>query len=362
MSNNLEQAWTLYKQFRYDLAEKLLRQQLAVDPNDATGHAYLALVLLARKRDEEAMREAELAVHLSPEFSYVHYARAYTLYYRNCPSEALAAVGEAIRLAPENAGYAALLSEIQYDRKDWCASLAAADSGLQADPGHISCANRRAMVLMQLGRRKEAEATASMALSQDPENALTQTIQGWLLLWRMDARGSLDAFREGLRLDPGLEWARLGLVEALKARHWAYRPVLRYLLWGRTVRILALIVLVTGYIALYFTALADGGLYWAGAIVLLIAVILTQMGSTFFNVLLWLQPSGRLVLSPPSGKPRKWTDGAFDLLKGVWIVTCVLLAVVLYAVGWLILNIFVLLAGRLFAWFADQALDKGPGN
>ncbi len=360
MSDNLEQAWTLYKQSRYDLAEDLLRQQLAADPNDATAHAYLGLVLLARNQGEEATREAELAVHLSPEFSYAHYALAYTLYHRDRPNEALAAVEEAIRLSPENASYAALLSEIHYDREDWRASLAAAERGLQTDPGHVLCANRRAMVLMQLGRRKEAETTASMALAQDPENALTHTIRGWLLLWRMNARGSLDAFREALRLNPGLEWAREGLVEALKARHWVYRPVLRYLLWGRGIRLLVLIVLVVGYVALYFAALADGDNYWVWplAIVLLLAIILTQMGNTFFNTLLWLQPSGRLVLAPPSGKPRTWTDSALVLLKAVWILTCVLLAVTLYAAGWLTLNIFILLAGRLFAWFADLALKR----
>ena len=360
MNSNLEQAWILYRQSRYDLAERLLRQQLAADPDDATAHAYLGLVLLARKRDEEATREAELAVHLSPEFSYAHYAVAYTLYNRNRPNEALAAVGEAIRLTPENAGYAALLSEIQYDREDWRASLAAADSGLRTDPEHVSCANRRAMALMQLGRRKEAETMITTALAQNPENALTHTIQGWRLLWRVNAKGALDAFREALRLNPNLEWAREGLVEALKARHWVYRPVLRYLLWGRGTRILVLIVLVASYITLYFAALANGDLIWlwSGVIVLLLVIVLTQMGNTFFNMLLWLQPSGRLLFSPPSGKPRTWTDGALDLLRAVWILACVLLAMILYAAGWLTLNIFILLAGRLFAWLADQALDK----
>lgn len=360
MSNNLEQAWTLYKQSRYDLAERLLRQQLAADPNDTTAHAYLGLVLLACGRSEESTREAELAVHLSPEFSYAHYALGHILYHRDRPNEALAAVKEAIRLAPENAGYAALLAEIQYERDDWRASLAAAEQGLQTDPAHVLCMNRRAMALMQLGRHKEAGTTVKIALATEPGNALAHTIQGWLLLRKVNVRGALDSFREGLRLDPGLEWAREGLVEALKARHWVYRPVLRYLLWGRGARILVLIILVVSYIALYFAALANGDLYWAwpGAIVILVAIILTQMGNTFFSALLWLQPSGRLVLSSPSSKPRTWSDVVYDLLKSVWIVTCILLALLVYAAGWLTLNLFVLLLGRLFAWLADKALQS----
>ena len=40
------------------------------------------------------------------------------------------------------------------------------------------------------------------------------------------------SFQAALRLDLTLEWARLGMIEAMKARNLAYRLVLRYSFWA----------------------------------------------------------------------------------------------------------------------------------
>ena len=42
---------------------------------------------------------------------------------------------------------------------------------------------------------------------------------------------AMEHFREALRLEPDMEWARLGVVETLKAKRVLYRPVLWYFLW-----------------------------------------------------------------------------------------------------------------------------------
>ncbi|MDB5311521.1 MAG: tetratricopeptide repeat protein [Gemmataceae bacterium] len=46
---------------------------------------------------------------------------------------------------------------------------------------------------------------------------------GWALLHARQPAEALTHFREALRLDPTNEWARDGLIEALKARYWVYR-------------------------------------------------------------------------------------------------------------------------------------------
>ncbi len=46
-----------------------------------------------------------------------------------------------------------------------------------------------------------------------------------------DHKQALEHFREALRLKPDMEWARNGMVEALKARYFLYRLMLRYYLW-----------------------------------------------------------------------------------------------------------------------------------
>ena len=85
--------------------------------------------------------------------------------------------------------------------------------------------------MVKLGRRGEAGAASTRQLSRDPEDAYSHANQGWTLLHRGDPRKALEHFRESLRLDPDLEWARAGIVEALKARYVVYRWVLMYFLF-----------------------------------------------------------------------------------------------------------------------------------
>jgi len=99
------------------------------------------------------------------------------------------------------------------------------------DPEHAGCLNLRAMAEVKLGRKAQAAATIEAALARDPENAGTHANRGWTYLEESDPGRALEHFREALRLDPENEWAREGMVEALKARHGVYRLVLRCFLW-----------------------------------------------------------------------------------------------------------------------------------
>jgi len=64
------------------------------------------------------------------------------------------------------------------------------------------------MALVKLGRREAAAATIGAALAKDPQNAHTHANQGWALLHHGDHARRLEHFREALRLDPELDWAR----------------------------------------------------------------------------------------------------------------------------------------------------------
>src|SRR5204863_7764085 len=79
--------------------------------------------------------------------------------------------------------------------------------------------------------KAEAGATIDATLAKNPENALTHANQGWTFLERGDPKKALHHFREALRLDPENEWARQGIVEALKARNIIYAVMLKYFLW-----------------------------------------------------------------------------------------------------------------------------------
>jgi tetratricopeptide (TPR) repeat protein len=311
MTDRLQRASLLMHQSRWDLAETELRQTLTQDPNLAPAHALLALCLSHKEEYQDATREAQAAVHLAPDDWFAHYALAGVFYDRNRPKEARQAVKEAIRLNPYNAMPWGLLALVEYALYRWSEALAAAEQGLAVDAEDSRCANVRSMALVKLGRNREAAAGLEDALSRDPEDALSQANKGWTLLERGDYRGAQICFREALRLEPGLDWARMGMVTALKARNPVYRLLLNYFLWmsrfSPRVQWALVIGLFIGYRVLCSVAERTPllqPLVWPIIITYLAFVLLSWLADPLFNLLLRLDRFGRYVLS------RDQTKGA----------------------------------------------------
>jgi len=68
-------------------------------------------------------------------------------------------------------------------------------------------------------------------LNEDPSNPYTHANYGWGLLEKGEHQKALIHFREALRLDPGMEYARAGMVEAMKAKYRVYRWFLNFQFW-----------------------------------------------------------------------------------------------------------------------------------
>jgi tetratricopeptide (TPR) repeat protein len=228
---HLQRGEMLFSQGRYDLAEKELRQAIAADPNDATPCSYLAICLAHREQWQEATECAQRGVGLDPNLHYAHYALASVYEDRNMHREARASIGEALRLDPDCPHYWALRGHIDIQERKWNDALAAALKGLELDPENESCINVRAIALTNLGRRDEAGTAIAESLANNPLNARTHANMGWTLLHQGKPREASEHFREALRLEPGLEWARAGIAEAMKARNPVYRLFLAYFLF-----------------------------------------------------------------------------------------------------------------------------------
>ncbi len=224
----------LLEQGRYDLAEREFRGALAQDPGDADAHARLAICLMESKdkrKLDEALDEASQAVGLAPDWAFTHYVTALVHDRKGSPGEAMRAAKQAREMEPDNPHFHTLIGQLLLDRYDWAGALDAAQMALALDPEDVSANNLRAVALTKLGRKQEAGATISEALRRDPENAITHANMGWKLLHEGRAKEAGNSFREALRLEPGNEWARQGLVTALKARNPIYGLFLRYALF-----------------------------------------------------------------------------------------------------------------------------------
>ena len=316
MSVHFDRAMLLYQQSRYELAEKELQQELANHPDNAFAHALLALCLLPRKDYQRATQEAKQAIHEAPDMGFGHFALATVLQERNRPDEAEPVVLEAIRLEPDQASYFSLRAAIRLVRRQWAKALEAADEGLAIDPEHVGCSNLRAQALVKLGRQEHAGTTIQAALERDPENALTHANQGWALLERCDYTRAMEHFREALRLDPELDWARQGIVEALKARHFIYRWMLAYFLWVAKLSNQAQWALfIGGYVGFRIARGIAGDnpeiapFIWPLLAVYVAFVLLTWLASPIFDLLLRLNRFGRLALSRDQIVASNWIAG-----------------------------------------------------
>lgn len=313
MSVHLERARLLLAQSRPADAEREVMLALAHEPGDAQALALLALSRVEQENHQEALAAAREAVGLAPDQAYFHYVYALVLHRQERDEEALAAVRQAVELDPADADCFALIASIELARRKWADALAAAEQALALFPEHVSAANLRAMALVRLGRKGEAMQTIDHALARDPENAFSHANQGWNCLHRNQPRPALEHFREALRLDPDLDYAREGMLAALKARNPVYRVMLAYFLWmGR----LSGQVQWSLIIGIWFGSRLIRGLaaaqptlawFWWTVLGLLYAfVYLTWTAQPMFNLLLRLDRFGRHVLSSDQRVGSNW--------------------------------------------------------
>lgn len=300
----LERARLLMQQSRFQLAEEQLRLSLSEQEDPALAHALLALCLLQRERYDDAQQEAQAAIGEDPENAMGFYALATVFHERNRLDEARKAIDAAIRLESWHSIHFGRLASIEIDSHRWTEALAAAEQGLQFDPDDVNCTNLRAIALVRLGRKAEAGATIEAALARQPDDATSHANQGWTLLHQGQPKKAMEHFREALRLEPNMEWARMGIIEAMKARNILYRWILGYFLWMTKFSPRVQLMLVLGVLfgnqilqrvcqAVPMLAPAQTPL----ALAYVLFVWTTWVAPTLFNLLLLLNPFGRLALN-----------------------------------------------------------------
>lgn len=210
---------------RHDRNEEAIREletELAADPESSESLSLMALCLSDLGRFDDATRRAQLAIALAPGDSRAHHALARVLRDRGRGTDALRAIREAVRIHPEAVEHHALEAALLARERRWSQAIEAAGRGLALVPDDVGCLNLRALALAELGRLAEAKADMGSALGRDPECSHSHANCGWVHLHEREVAPALEHFAEALRQDPGNEWARAGLVEALKARNVVY--------------------------------------------------------------------------------------------------------------------------------------------
>ena len=302
----LERAKLLMDRRRYAMAADELRRALGDDPEDALLHAYLALCLLEDPaRWGEATGEALWATAKDPLQPLGWYAVARAEWRQGSLKAAEDSARVALGLNPESTAILATLGGILLDQRRTPEALEVVESGLEHDPDDVSCLDLRARALTRLGRHDEAVSTLERALRRDPESAFTHDALGWALLrGGGDAARAVRHFRESLRLEPSRDRAREGMLEALRARNPVYRLLLRVALRlpGMPPTLKWAGIAVGLFLVLWISLSLGGGPVGRALAVplqaaVIAAVVLTWTAGSLFDLLLFSDPLGRLVLS-----------------------------------------------------------------
>ncbi len=327
MSNQYYQrAQVLYQQHRFSQAAQELRAGSLESTADANSYALLALCLVNIGELEEAESEARRAVIHSPGNPFGHYALSFVYFRCGQLRNAELSAREAIRLSPAGPDYLALLANIQLSRDHPKEALESAEQGLAVDPDHAGSLNLRTMALIKMGRKEEAASAVQGALSAHPNDALAHANQGWAWLHQGKYRESLASFREALRVDPDLQWARQGMLTALKARYPIYRWMLAYfLLMGRLSRRMRWAIVIGFVVAMQLlnaTGQASKQVHLPAMVIVAAYgafVFLSWTIDPFFNLLMRVSPYGRYLLTPD--QRRSSTVAACLIAAAVTVAT-----------------------------------------
>ena len=310
----MSRAQALIQLERFPEAAVELQAAVASAPDASLPRSLLAICLAELGRREDAIQEAQRAVHLEPDSAYGHYALAWVQNKLGRPKPAAASLEEALRLEPDNAEYLHLAAGLAMGRSEWRKALAFADAGLACDAHHVGCLNARATALNKLGRKSEATSASSAALSVDPANPASHATRGWMQLERGDSAGAISSFRTALRQDADFGSARRGLLDALRSRNPVYRLLLQAMfVFYRLGPQAGVILIFVGIVGQHLCrALAEQypplqSVLPFFSVVYFAILFFSAAAAPLFDLLLRLDPQGRVMLTPSERRAASWT-------------------------------------------------------
>jgi tetratricopeptide (TPR) repeat protein len=162
-----------------------------------------------------ALVHLERAIEELPASSMAHAHLAYTQLRLGQPQQALPHIETAVRLAPGSAYFQAVLGDTQRQLGNADAAAAAYHRGVEIDPSESLAQVGMQWVYAKRGDLVRAAAHATRASEGDPRGAVTRIQIG--LVWDEVSQHlrALGPYREAVRLDPGMGFARMLLAIAL---------------------------------------------------------------------------------------------------------------------------------------------------
>jgi tetratricopeptide (TPR) repeat protein len=173
--------------------------------------AYRAQLLLGVGRVDEASKDIQQALSLSPNYSDALALQSIIAIVQNDKERALDVARKAVAADPKSATTLIALSFAQQANFDLEGALESLQQAVQVNPNDALAWARLSEVHLSFARLNQALEAAQKAVSLEPNLARTQTVLGFAYLTRVNTAESKKAFERAIELDQADHLPRLGL-------------------------------------------------------------------------------------------------------------------------------------------------------
>lgn len=300
VQRHIERAWHLLNINRPADAIKEINAGLVLEPQNTELLSIASSCYYETGEYERSMAFARQWLNAEPDNPLVHYIMAINYERTEKMDKAKSHIQQALAYDPTDADYWSALASFYMPERDWNKMLEYAEKGLECDPEHPQSLNYRNLALTKLGRADELKVGIEESLAANPEDAHTHATVGWTKLEIRKYKEARFHFAEALRLQPHNDWARSGMIEALKAKNVFYRLFLMYFFWiakyQRQSQYAIIIGIYIGTKVLRTAAKAVPILYIPYGI-LMFAAYLTWIIEPLFNLFVLIDRYGRYLLN-----------------------------------------------------------------
>ncbi len=228
---NLQRGLQLFELGRYTDAILYFKEELNINSDNFIAKYYLAQCYYQVDEIDRALEIATILRAEAPNDDSVFFLLSQIYLHKEEVKKAEEHLDQAISLNPDNEDFYGQKAYILLQNKKFEQALQYANEGLRINAKSTFCLNARITALTKLKRKNEALDATENLLNDDPENAYSHANVAWSHLENNKSKEALNHFKEALKLDPNSDYARQGMLTALKSKNKIYSLYLRYAFW-----------------------------------------------------------------------------------------------------------------------------------
>ncbi|ACK71346.1 Tetratricopeptide TPR_2 repeat protein [Gloeothece citriformis PCC 7424] len=196
-------------------AERIFRQVIKINPNNADAYRYLGIALRNQGKLEEAIAAYNTAIEINPNYAEVYNNLGVALYYQGKLEEAIAAYNTAIEINPNYAEVYSNLGFALSNQGKLEEAIAAYNKAIEINPNYAFAYIGLGIALYNQGKLEEAIAAYNKAIEINPNYAEVYSNLGFALYNQGKLEEAIAAYNTAIEINPNDAFAYNNLGIAL---------------------------------------------------------------------------------------------------------------------------------------------------